>query len=193
MDKKYCINKKIAVIALIAALLSIVKLALSFIPNVECVTLIIAVFTSVFGIGITLPAVLIFVANEILIYGIGTWVISYFVYWPLLTLGFGICKKFGGKDIAYMITAIIFTIFFGVLTSLIDTGLFTGFYENFFNRFTVIYIRGIVFYIVHIISNSFVFIFLFSPFKRFVSISSNKIFIGNRQIVPKSENKINNY
>lgn len=177
---KYSVTKKIALTALISATLTVVKFALSFIPNVEGVTVLIAVFTSVFGLSVSLCAVLIFVLNETLIYGMGLWVISYFIYWPLLVIVFSALKFFKMRDLYYKITAVIMTVFFGVLTSLVDTGLFTGFYDNFFARFAIIYVRGIVFYSVHIVCNIFVFVFLFSPLKKFIQRCGYK-FISKKE------------
>ena len=123
---------------------------------------------------------LIFVLNETLIYGMGLWVISYFIYWPLLVIVFSALKFFKMRDLYYKITAVIMTVFFGVLTSLVDTGLFTGFYDNFFARFAIIYVRGILFYSVHIVCNIFVFAFLFSPLKKFIQRCGYK-FISKKE------------
>ena len=73
-------------VAFAAALLTVGKLALSFVPNVEVVTLFVVVYGSALGPAYVLPATLIFCAVEMALYGIGTWNVLYFVYWPLLGL-----------------------------------------------------------------------------------------------------------
>lgn len=78
-----------ATVGIMAAALECVKLALSFIPNVEAVTLFSAVFGYCFGtLGVL--ASLIFVLIEPLVWGFGPWVVSYIIYWPSLTAIFAI-------------------------------------------------------------------------------------------------------
>ena len=62
------------------------KLALSFVPNVEIVTLFFIVFTTTLGIKRSLMVAMVFVTTEILIYGFSTWVIGYYLIWPMLVL-----------------------------------------------------------------------------------------------------------
>lgn len=155
--------KKVALIAVCASLIEGGKFALSFIPNVEIVTLLCAVFGYSFGIyGIF--SVYIFVGIESLIYGFNTWVISYLIYWPLVSLIF---MLFGRKKyrniIVLTLVAVILTTFFGVLTSLVDVGLLTGSYNNFFPRFAIYYSRGAVFYIIQIVCNLILFPTAFLP------------------------------
>ena len=67
-------------VAVMSALLTALKFALSFIPNVEVVTLLIMVYAAVFGAAYALPAVLVFCAVEVAIYGAGSWVVLYFSF-----------------------------------------------------------------------------------------------------------------
>ena len=146
-----------------AATLEAVKLALSALPNIELVSLLVALYGYVFGPCGVLAAV-IFVGAEILIWGVNTWVISYLIYWPLLAILFWLLGKKGVSN-RFTLTGIIIamTAFFGVLTSLIDIGLFTGYWNNFWGRFTIYYMRGIWFYVTHVVSNTIIFITLFKP------------------------------
>ncbi len=153
--------KAIALVAVMAATLECGKLALSFLPNIEVVTLLTALYGYVFGIyGIV--ASLVFVSIEPLIYGFGTWVISYYIYWPLVALVFFMLGRARVKNIILLtLTALILTAFFGALTSLVEVGLFSGDFDNFFERFIIYYARGAVFYAIQLACNAVLFPLLF--------------------------------
>ncbi len=157
------IAKKVALIAVCASLIEGGKFALSFIPNVEIVTLLCAVFGYTLGpLGII--SVYIFVGIETLIFGFNTWVISYLIYWPLVSFIFMLFGRKKFKNIVVLtLVAVVLTAFFGVLTSLVDVGLLTGSYDNFFPRFAIYYARGVVFYIVQIVCNLILFPIAFLP------------------------------
>lgn len=154
---------KLALIAVMAATLEGGKLALAFLPNVEIVSLLCAIFGFVFG-GYAIVATYIFVFIEMFVWGFNTWVLTYIIYWPLLTFVFVLLGKFDIKNrLIATLCATVMTVFFGVLSSLVDTGLLTGFYERFWYRFSIIYVRGIAFYLTQIICNLFLFLGLFRP------------------------------
>ncbi len=158
--------KNLALVGIMAAVIECGKLAFAFIPNVEVVSLFIALFSYVFGISGVLAAI-VFVCVEPIIWGFGTWLPSYFIYWPLLGCVFFLLGKVKIKNRAIIsLTAALLTFLFGILTALIDVGLLSGFFDNFLYRFGVYYARGAVFYIVHIVSNSLIFTFLFPLLKK---------------------------
>ena len=155
------LSRTIAFVGIMAAIVECGKLALSFIPNVEVVTLLLAVFSYMFGAS-GLVAALIFVCIEPLIWGFGTWVVSYLIYWPLVSLIFFFFGKLKIQNrLIITFTASFLTFIFGILTSLVDIGLLSGFFDNFVERFMIYYARGTVFYIVHIVSNTLIFFTLF--------------------------------
>ncbi|MBO5772692.1 MAG: hypothetical protein J6R37_02705 [Clostridia bacterium] len=159
------IAKKLAYVAVMTALLECAKLALSLVPNVELVTLLCAIFGSVFGIW-AVVASFVFVLVEFLIWGFGPWLISYAIHWPLVTMLFCLLNKtkWFNKYWASGV-AVLCCIFFAVLTSLVDVGLFSGAFDDFFARFTIYFMRGIVFYVVQIVCNAVVFLALFDLLK----------------------------
>ena len=79
--------KKIALVGIAAATVECGKLALSFLPNIEVVSILLAVYGYVFGYAGVLAAV-VFVCIEPLIWGFGSWAVTYFIYWPALSLVF---------------------------------------------------------------------------------------------------------
>ena len=159
--KKVSPAKALALVGISAATVECGKLALVALPNVEVVTLLVALYGYVFGLLGVLAAV-VFVTIEPIIWGFGPWVISYIIYWPLVALVFWLLRKMRIKNRWLItVTAVVLTLFFGVLSSLVDVGLFTGFFDSFFERFAVYYARGIVFYAVQAVSNAVLFPLLF--------------------------------
>lgn len=159
--RKNSVARSLALVGIMAATVECGKLALSFIPNVEVVTLLLALYGYVFGwLGVV--AAFVFVSIEPLIWGFGTWVVSYYLYWPLVSLVFMLLGRLGVKN-RFVLTAfaVVLTAYFGVLTSLVDIGLLSGFFDDFFYRFAVYYARGIVFYVVQIVCNAVLFPSLF--------------------------------
>lgn len=154
---KQNITLKIALIGMMTATVEVGKLVLAGIPNVEVVTLLLAVYGYVFGISGVLCS-LVFVAIEPLIWGVGTWVITYFLYWPLVSIVFCLLGKRHVKN-RWIITgvALLLVLWFGVLSSLVDVGLFTGYFDRFFYRFGILYARGIVFYLLELVTNAVLF------------------------------------
>ncbi len=171
---------RVALTGICAALIEAVKLALAFLPNVEGVTLLTALFGYCFGWSGVLASV-IFVTIEPLIYGYNTWVLSYYLYWPFVAIVFLILGKRNIRNRVVLTgVAVILTVWFGVLTSLVDVGLFTGFLTDFWRRFRIYYIRGIWFYVVQIICNAVVFPLLFRPLSELLGKLRVK-FLGNSE------------
>lgn len=141
-------------VAFMAALLTVSKLALSFIPNVEVVTVLVIVYGSALGVGYVLPATLIFCAVEIALYGVGTWNVLYFVYWPLL--GLAACALRGRKLPLAVVMAALFSALFGFLDAGITTLFVVGKLSELQlkNYFVVYYLRGLYFDLVHVVSSA---------------------------------------
>jgi len=176
----------VSLVGIMAAMLECIKLALAFLPNIEAVTLFTALFGYCFGI-LGVIASVVFVMIEPIIYGFGSWVISYFLYWPFVALVFMLLRKarVGGRIIPTLIAAGL-TLWFGVLTSLVDVGLFMGAFDNFFYRFAILYARGIVFYALQLGSNIVLFLLLFPFMSRLLlrlrrSVLPSAVTADNRQ------------
>ena len=155
------VARKVALVGIMAATVECAKLALSFLPNIEAVTLLLGLYGYTFGC-LGVAAAVVFVSIEPLIYGFGTWVISYYLYWPLVAALFALLAKAKVKN-RFLLTlfAVLLTVWFSVLTSLVDVGLFSGYFDNFLYRFGVYYARGVVFYAVQIACNAVLFPLLF--------------------------------
>ena len=153
--------RSIALVGIMAATLECGKLALSFLPNIEVVTILCALYGYVFGIyGIIATAV--FVCIEPLIYGFGSWIITYFIYWPLVAFVFMLLRKKGVKSRLWLtVIAVALTVGFGVISSIVDAAFYLGINKNFLSNLVLYYIRGIVFYLVQIACNAVLFPTLF--------------------------------
>ncbi len=173
MNKGKNIAQRVALVGICAATLEVGKLALSFIPNVEIVTILTALYGYTFGVWGILSAV-VFVCIEPLLWGFGTWMISYFIHWPLVALIFMIFGKCRIRSrIILTGAALLLTFFFGILTSLVDIGLFSGNFDRFFYRFGIYYMRGIVFYIIQIACNAVLFPLVFLKMHKFLKKLNN--------------------
>lgn len=146
---------------MMAATIECGKLALAALPNVEVVTLLCALYGYCFGFLGVLSS-LVFVAIEPMIWGFNTWVLTYVLYWPFVSLVFWFLHRTRVKN-RWALTgvALLLVVWFGVLSSLVDVGLFSGFFDRFFYRFAIYYWRGIVFYIVELVTNAVLFPLLF--------------------------------
>lgn len=153
--------KQVAFIGVMAATIECAKLVLAVLPNIEVVTILCALYGYTFGIyGIW--AAVIFVCIEPLIWGLGSWVITYALYWPLVAFIFMILSKRRVKNrIILTLSAVGLTIFFGLLSAVVDTAFFVGINEYYFKNILIYYLRGIGFYATQIATNAVLFPTLF--------------------------------
>ena len=157
--------KTIATVGVMAATLECGKLVLSFLPNVEVVSILTALYGFVFGWAGVLAS-FVFVMIEPLIWGFGPWFVTYLIYWPLLAFVF-MCLGRRKKENRWVILAIIFgmTVGFGALSSIIDVALYIGVNKHYFGNLILYYLRGIGFYLTQICCNAMLFLLIFKPLK----------------------------
>ncbi len=162
--------KKIALVGIAAATIECGKLALALLPNIEVVTLLCALYGYAFG-GFGVIAAVIFVCIEPLIWGVNTWVVLYFVYWPFVAFVFWIFGRIKIKN-RWIIAlfAVLLTFIFGLLSAFIEIGLFSGYFDRFWYRFGIYYLRGVPFYIAQIATNAVLFPLLFPPLSKKLSL-----------------------
>lgn len=164
----------VAVSAMYAALLVGGKEALAALPNIEVVTLLVALCAFTWGLAVVLPAVNVFIAVDMAIWGINTWIFSYLIYWNLVAVCFWALGHVRFKHKAVQVVcatafAVVLTMFFGVLTTTVDTLVgFTGrgFFVDFddaFTRFAALYVTGVPFFVTHVVCNLVLFAVAFYP------------------------------
>ncbi len=147
MERKFFNSaKRIARVAVMSATLIVGKFMLAFIPNIEVVTTLVVVFAFVFKYECVF-ATLVFCTADAFIYPPTIDVIiSYFIYWNLLSILVATLSELKVKKFSvYLVVGLIMTALFGVITSLLYS-LFYG--VNFF----AIYVAGLYFYALQIIS-----------------------------------------
>lgn len=149
--------KDIALIGLLSASITAGKLALSFIPNVEVVSLLFIVYTVTFGLKRSILVSIIFTTTEILIYGFSTWLLVYYFIWPLLIIITHFVKETIKSEYGYATVAGLFGLFFGAFFAIIES-----FFYGYAYGLTY-WVRGIPFDIIHGVSNFIIVLILFNP------------------------------
>ncbi|MDU1349567.1 hypothetical protein [uncultured Clostridium sp.] len=78
-------TRELIIIVLLSTIITVSKMFLSFLPNIELVSMFFIIYTLVFKKKAIIIA-LLFVLVEGLIYGIGLWWFSYAFVWPILVI-----------------------------------------------------------------------------------------------------------
>ena len=181
MSKSARFVKKTVLIALLGASLNAVKFSLMFLPNIEAVTLLIALYTYCFGLGTGLSATLVFCVLEGLFWGFNpTWLIAYFIHWPFVSIVAFACKQFKISHPALL--ALIFgavTALFGLqstfiyllLGGVIGRGGWT-------EKYLLVYTAGTAFYIAQVVCNLILFAVAFKPLARLLERLGRYYFEG---------------
>jgi len=147
--------KDIAMIGMMSAILLAVQVALGFLPNVELVSLLIILYTLIFGWK-ALYIIYVFVGVEGLIYGIGSWWINYLYVWTVLFFVVMIFRKLHTPFLWAVISGF-YGISFGALCAI------PYFITGGFPSGVAYWISGIPFDITHGIANFIVALVLFRP------------------------------
>lgn len=149
--------KDIAVIGVMTATLEAAKTALSFLPNVELVTLLIILYTLFLGRK-AIIAVLTFVGVECILWGFGLWMVMYFYIWPLLVLLTYLLRK--QKSVfVFAILSGLFGLFFGALCAI------PYFFIGGISMAVTWWISGIPYDVLHCVSNFVLCMVLFVPLR----------------------------
>lgn len=156
-------------IPLLAAILTVSQVALSFIPNVEVVSLLIIVFTISLGFKV-LPVIYIFAFAEMLIYGFQMWAWNYLYVWTILWLAVMLLRKFNFPFYVWAVISGIFGLMFGFLCSFLYM-LVGGFYYG-----ISWWISGLLFDLYHCAGNFAACIFLFEPLNRIFKYLCRRLF-----------------
>ena len=148
----------IVIIGMMTAALESAKMALSFVPNVELVTLLIILFTLVIGKRVYY-AIAAFVLVEGILYGFGIWWIMYVYMWPMLAFVTWILRK--QKDrLCFALLSGVFGLGFGAMCSI--PYLFIGGIHTAFAW----WVSGIPFDMIHGVSNFVLMLVLYKPLCR---------------------------
>lgn len=168
--------KDIAYMGVMVAILEVAKISLSFIPNVELVSLFIILYTLYFEKKITY-VILVFVIIEGLLYGFSMWWFSYLYIWYLLAFLTYLFRRQKSAFFYAMIGSLHGFCFGALLTPV--TFLFQLFQTNLTQSLSFTFawwVAGIPWDIIHGISNFIVIFLLYSPLRKIFSYLSCKDF-----------------
>ncbi len=141
----------------LGALTFAAKYAMSFLPNIEPVSLCVMLFAVVFGKKWVYP-VYLYVAMEILFYGISLWNINYFYIWAVLAVAAYFLRKMR-HPLGWALLSGIFGLLFGALCGIVDV--FIGGFSYAVTK----WISGIPFDILHCAGNFVIALVLFVPLR----------------------------
>jgi energy-coupling factor transport system substrate-specific component len=147
--------KDIAIIGMMSAIMIAVQVVLGFIPNIELVSLLVILYTLVFGWN-ALYIIYVFVAVEGLIYGIGPWWINYLYIWTVLFIIAMLLRRMK-TTLLWAVISGAFGLSFGALCSIpyfITGGINSGF---------AYWVQGIPFDLAHCAGNFIAALVLFRP------------------------------
>lgn len=168
-------SKEIVLFSILGSILFISQISLSFLPNIEIVSLLVILYTLVYGKK-SMFSIGIFILEEGIFYGFGTWWMGYVLIWPTLVLLTLILKRWiNGKFLALSIFSAVFGLLFGVLYAMPYAIM-----GDFSFAFTY-WLRGIPFDLVHMLGNYFVMIILGETVYNII-VKMNKAYFGLSEV-----------
>lgn len=161
MGKATLTTRRLALFALLEAILVGLQVAMAALPNIEAVSLLIMVYTVVFGGGVAY-IIAGFVLLEGLFWGINTWVISYCYVWGVLALVAWICRKMESR-LGWAVLSGAFGLSFGALCALVYLPI------GGVAMFATTWVAGIPFDLLHCAGNFVMALLLFRPLRDLLS------------------------
>ena len=143
------------------------KYVMSFLPNIEPVSLMVMLFVVVFGKKWVYPTYL-YVALEILFYGISLWNLNYLYVWAVLALVAGCVKKME-HPLGWAILSGVFGLMFGALCGIVDV------FIGGFSYAAAKWVTGIPFDIAHCIGNFVMALVMFAPLRKLLEKLWNRM------------------
>lgn len=143
-------------IAFLATILIVSKELLSFLPNIELVSLLVIIYSKLLVKEDSYLVVVLFVLVQGVLYGFGDWMIGYFISWPLLVFLTRLLKNHLNTYLRIAIFSGIFGLCFGIFFTL-------PYLMVSLNYAVGYYIKGIFFDGIHAIGNFIIAVLLYDP------------------------------
>lgn len=159
--------RQIALFGVLAALTFGAKVAMSALPNIEPVSLMVMLFAAVFGWKALYP-VYLYVGMEILLYGINLWNINYLYIWTILAAA-AIAMRRLRNPIWWALLSGTFGMAFGLLCSPVYMAI-GGF--DYGIRW---WLAGVAFDVPHAIGNFVIALVLFAPLRKLTEKLYNRL------------------
>lgn len=151
----------LVILSLLGALLFVAQVALAFLPNIELVSVLIIVYTRVYGWKAFYP-IYLFVALEGVFYGISTWFIHYLYIWAILALAVLLLRRFDSRALWVLVNTA-YGFLFGAFCSI------TYFFIGGFSTMAAYWISGIPFDLLHMGGNFLTTLILCEPLYRLLA------------------------
>lgn len=149
--------KELALFSVLGALTFGAKYVMSFLPNIEPVSLMVMLFAVIFGRKCGYPIGL-YVAMELLFYGIGLWNINYLYIWGVLAVAAYLLRNMR-HPLGWAMLSGAFGLLFGALCGIVDVVIGGVPYA------VAKWVSGIPFDIMHCAGNFVIALLLFQPMR----------------------------
>ena len=153
--------RELALFSVLGALTFAAKYVMSFLPNIEPVSLMVMLFAVVFGKKALYP-IYLYVAMEILFYGLGLWNINYLYIWLVLGVSAYLLRGMR-QPLGWAMLSGVYGLLFGALCGIVD--IFIGGIPYAFAK----WISGIPFDIFHCAGNFVIALLLFKPMRELMT------------------------
>ncbi len=150
--------REMVLFAILGAMTFAAKYVMSFLPNIEPVSLMVMLFAVVFGWKWVYP-VYLYVVMEVLFYGISLWNINYLYIWAILAV-LAIFLRDMKHPMAWAMLSGVFGLLFGALCGIVD--IFIGGFGYAVTK----WVSGIPFDIAHCAGNFVIALLLFKPLRK---------------------------
>ena len=152
--------REITLFGMLAAVTFGAKWVMAALPNIEPVSLMVMIFGAVFGWKALFP-VAVYVAAEILFYGLGPWNINYLYIWPLLAV-LSVAARKMRHPLGWAVLSAMFGLMFGALCAPVDV--FIGGWGYAVSK----WLSGIPFDLTHCAGNFVIALLLFVPLRNLI-------------------------
>ena len=154
--------------AIYSVILIVSKEIMSFLPNIEPVSIMLILLSIYFGIEALIP-VYVFAVTEIFLYGFGFWSIAYLYVWTVLVLVCVVLRKFSSAPLWCIVSAI-FGLLFGTLCSL------PYFIAGGWGAGLAWIVSGLPYDLVHCAGNGVIAAVLFKPLNRAMKPIADRLY-----------------
>jgi energy-coupling factor transport system substrate-specific component len=150
--------REMALFGVLGGLTFAAKLVMSGLPNIEPVSLMVMLFAVTFGKKAIYP-IYIYVAMEILVYGISIWNVYYLYIWLVLAVAAYLMRR-NREPLLWAILSAVFGLSFGALCGITDIFVLGGVAPA-----AAKWTSGIMFDVIHCVSNFVITLLLFEPMR----------------------------
>ena len=150
--------REVVLFGVLGALTFAAKYVMSFLPNIEPVSLMVMLFAVVFGKKWVYP-VYLYVAMEILFYGISLWNINYLYIWAVLAIAARLLRNMR-SPLGWALLSGAFGLLFGALCGIVDV------FIGGFGYAVTKWVSGIPFDILHCAGNFTIALVMFQPLRK---------------------------